>query len=281
MKEIINISPHIISTETDEIYGILRQTANSDTIFICLPANTGTRIGPQRIFVEISNALLSRNISSFCVDLPPLGDSYSHYNYVKSDGVFFDILTEKYSKYLNDIIKYFGAKANFKRIGLISISSGCFPCYMYALHNNINDIILLSPDYIVDSTHNFNKKNFRRYYYKLMQLNTWKKLINFQLNYNSILKNIYQKKVSKRKSIINNNTHENFFNVLSIFGDNDEKKDKLINYWINQFHKYYIKDYSIQVISKSDHSFFGWQFKRDVEDYIVKWLEDMYKDAVD
>ena len=58
--------PQIITNGNYNIYGILRKSKLSKEIFIILPANTGTRIGPQRIFTEIAMALHKNNISFLC-----------------------------------------------------------------------------------------------------------------------------------------------------------------------------------------------------------------------
>ena len=58
----------IIEDEEVCLYGIFRGTENPQRVLVLVPALTGTRIGPQRIFVEISNELNKQKISTICFD---------------------------------------------------------------------------------------------------------------------------------------------------------------------------------------------------------------------
>jgi hypothetical protein len=65
--------PITINFNSGKIFGILRGiNLINDKIVICCPATMGTRIGPQRIFVEIAQKLTEYQIASFCVDMPVL-----------------------------------------------------------------------------------------------------------------------------------------------------------------------------------------------------------------
>lgn len=265
--------PKIINFDKGKIYGILRKPNNSKKLFIILPAVSGTRLGPQRIFVEIANALYDKGIASLCVDLPPLGDSFS-YKKFELKVEYFKLLTIKYEYYLQIILNDIKADLNFEEIGLMSISYGCIPCFNFSLKSNIKSLVLLSPDHITISTEKINQKNLKMYYYKFFQKNTWKKAVRFQVNYKKIWRNIFNKR-SKLKEVISDTDFikNKELKILSLFGEKDPKLNTFIKYWHDTIKKNQIKNYEFEVIKNSDHSFFGWELKREVEKHIVNWLK--------
>lgn len=268
--------PQKIVFNQGKIYGVLRRPVKSKKIFIFLPASSGTRIGPQRIFVELALALYNIGLSSLCVDIPSIGDSYSTKEFDNTNtSNYFEWLTRKYEYYLQLIIDDITNKFDFDEISLISISYGCIPCYSYAIKNNIKHLIMLSPDHVIGSVEKINRKNIKSYYYKLFKKSTWGKIMRFQLNYDKIYKNIFNKKNLNQKQSPNLYSQNNELQILSLFGEKDEKKDVFIKYWENIIRLSKIKKYQYKIVENSDHSFFGWHLKRNVEEYMVTWLSGM------
>lgn len=263
--------PQTITFDEGKIYGVLRKPTNSNKLFVILPASSGTRIGPQRIFVEIARALYNIGISSICVDLPPLGDSFSNKEF-KSNNDYFKWLSEKYEYYIKLIIEDVSNNSDFNEINLMSISYGCIPCYSYAINNDIKRLVLLSPDHIIGSVEKINKKNIKSYYYKLFKKDTWLKLISFQLNYTNIYKNIFSKRHIQKKQVSDMDILNNELDILSVFGEKDRKIDVFIKYWREKVILDGIKKYQYKIVENSDHSFFGWQIKRNVEKQIIDWI---------
>lgn len=267
----IDSSPLIIDFDSGRIFGVLRGAERFKKLVIMCPAATGTRIGPQRIYVEIAQKLLENNYASYCLDLPPLGDSYDQ-NLIRYKGAYSARLAQHYANYLDILFKHFKNNYAFTEYVLLSISDGCLPIYNYAKRNSaIKKIILLSPNHLLDSVQTVNTKNLRRYYRKLFQKETWIKLFSFNLNVKKIISNIYQKPIKENIQIKKKEIGSIVEHTLSIFGENEMNLKECLDYWEGEKHKN-IKNYSYNVIRGADHSYFGWQFKKDVECCIAKWL---------
>ena len=265
--------PIAINFESGVVFGILRGWVNKERIVILCPATTGTRIGPQRIYVEIAHELQKQGIASLCVDLPPLGDSFDNQPEIYQ-GLPSEKLYLHYSKFIKIIMNELFQRYNgFDEIILLSISDGCLPVYRFARANEIIDrVILLSPNHLLDEIKKVNSKNFKQYFSKLFKKHTWVKLFLFQLNFSKIFKNIFPKKGLSfslpSESIIKNGI--SIGDVLTIFGENEPSLSQCLSFWGKE--KNNIGDYSTQIVPGADHSFFGWQFKRDVITYIINWL---------
>ena len=273
----IDSFPVIIEFVSGKIFGVLRGLNSvHDRIIIFCPATTGTRIGPQRIFVEIAQKLMDDKIASFCVDMPPLGDSFDTEKN-NFQGTTVERLTQYYSKYLEIIIDFFKKKYGFKEFILLSISDGGIPVYNYAMNiEEIKKIILLSPNHKLGSNQKLNKKNLKQYYNKLSRKETWIKLFTFKLNFRKIIRNIYVYKSFKTKMI---QFHESRTicvkeKVLVIFGEKDLMLNESIDFWNKEQSNGRFKNYSCEIVKDADHSFFGWEFKRYAEKYITDWLKN-------
>ena len=88
------------------LFGILRNSKDAEKLIVLCPAATVTRIGPLRIFVEIAQVLAENEIASFCVEFPPLGDSYDS-KIAKYESSYSQKLSQHYAKYLNILCDYF------------------------------------------------------------------------------------------------------------------------------------------------------------------------------
>ena len=272
----MNSIPLQIPFSSGNLFGILRNTEGATRLIILCPAATGTRIGPQRIFVEIAQTLLEKHVASFCVDFPPLGDSYDD-EILKYEGSYSQQLSQHFAKYLNIVLNYFKENSSFKEIYLLSISDGCIPVYNFAKRqgNNINGLILLSPHHKLDSVSSINRKNIKQYLYKIIRKDSWIKLISLNLNYSKILKNIYH----KRDGLKNNDNVELRFQdhiprLLTLFGEKEFNLAECLDFWKSEISKEKIVEYSNGIIVGADHSFFGWQFKTDVKMRVKEWIDE-------
>jgi hypothetical protein len=271
------MKPIIIEQEQAKLFGILRGNCTGEVLVVLLPAVTGTRIGPQRIFVEIAQGLDKLGIASFNVDLPPLGDSYD----LKPE-IFSKVNSEKikyqYSRYIRLIIEYFKNEFEFQRIILLSISNGCLPIFNFAEKNNdVNDLILLSPTHQLDSDTRIDKKNLKQYYLKLFRRETWFKLFTLNLNLGNIKRNIFS--MSKRNRRRSGQTRPDeglrtIENVLAIYAEKDTKRKEFMDFWEKQYSTKRIHNYRFNIINGADHSFFGWQFKKEIFELILQWFDE-------
>ena len=137
--------PLRISNNKTSIFGVLRTSKLCREIVILLPAVSGTRIGPQRLYVELGRTLLKNNIASFAVDLPPNGDSFGQdYDEYLID--YRAVLINYYKVYLDQIIDYLTKEYTYKEIILLSISVGCIPIIEYVKIKGYSRVVLLSPN---------------------------------------------------------------------------------------------------------------------------------------
>ena len=265
--------PIIIDFNSGKIYGIFRGSKDSKKVVILCPAATGTRIGPQRIYVEIAHKLEKINVASFCADLPPLGDSFDN-KIERYEGAYSERLAQQYSKYLKIIIEYLENEFSFSEFILLGISDACLPIYYYAKKSNeIQRVILLSPNHLLDTLQRINSKNLKQYYIKLFKKETWIKLIFLKLDIKKIIRNIYRipkRRKHPRRTFKEIKADRTIEGALVIFGENDAKLKEYIEHWVKEKHN--IGSYSERIIKGADHSFFGWQFKRDVENAIIEWI---------
>lgn len=266
-----------ISDKDSSIVGILRSNDACRTLVILLPAATGTRIGPQRIYVEIAFALLKMNIASFSMDLPPNGDSYDNWGQETYTG-YRDYLTGLYQHNLDKVMTWFRDHSAYDEIIPLSISVGCLPILQYAEEKNITRAILLAPNLLDIGRKRVNKKNFRAYKEKLFRAQTWKKLFRMQLNFGKIFSNVFNlrsaasRPAAKAKMEPAPEKQRTKVKALVILGERDQDLQLNKDFW-NQYYKDHAATYyTEEVITGADHSFFGWPFKRDVKEAILKWV---------
>ncbi len=264
----------IISDQDCKIYSILRSPSGTGTLVVFVPARTGSRIGPQRMFVEIARKLLDKNISSLCIDLPPLGDS-QHFgslpfykgNIVQQEVYFYRFHLEKIYDFLKENYQY-------NDYVFCSISTGCIPILDFAQRKNFSRVVLISPNHLTISNSIINSKNVKSYFLKLLNKETWLKLIYFQLNYGKIMNNMII--INKTKDIPKSKTSatpqsKSEVNVLSVFGEKDSIRKECQKFWRDYKKKGGI-NYSEHVIESADHSFFGWNIKNELINIISNWL---------
>jgi hypothetical protein len=137
-------TPMIISDSMTSIVGVLRSSSVCRKLVILVPAPFGTRIGPQRIYVEIARELLTINVASLTVDIPPDGDSLDReiHHHTGNQG---EILIQYYRNYLAIIANYLKVHYHFDEFILCSISAGCLAMWDFARRMGYKRIILLSP----------------------------------------------------------------------------------------------------------------------------------------
>jgi hypothetical protein len=147
----MNEKPLIISRPGIRLFGIHRTSSANKRLVILIPALYGTRIGPQRLYVELARHLLLDGISSFAVDLPPNGDSVDECvnSYVSlSDEEDVD---PYYRRYLDMITSFFENEHPYEEYILCSISRGCIPMLDYAADKKYERVIDLSPTLTVEA----------------------------------------------------------------------------------------------------------------------------------
>ena len=238
-----------------------------------MPAVSGTRIGPQRIFVEIAREAATLGYSSFRMDMDRAGDSLqTSFNIENS---IENPLVEWYKDYLDVVTTHFNNEGhNYKKYLLLSISLGCEPILKYAIANLYDSVLFLSPtylDYINKS--NVNSKNLKAYKQKIFKKETWIKLLKFDLNWRKIVKNIISnKKKDSKSNNISGLVDKSEIKVFGVYGELDAEFKDSMNYWKGLKEKGIIASFVYEIVKNSDHNFFGYQFKEDVKSILKKWL---------
>ena len=270
--------PLQITSDGVAIFSILRTLQESSAILILVPAMTGNRLGPQNVYVEIARQLARNNIACLCLDLPPAGDSYD-YNIRKFHGNYSNNTSDKYSFYLELVIHYLKTNFNYKTIYIGSISVGCIPVLQFSITNKISGVVLLSPNHLENNTI-VNVKNFKSYYYKVFKKETWLKFLTFKIDFRKVFLNLLSNPGKKMKmtsypikGVADNKLND--MRILCVLGEKDPSLYECLNFWKGYVKNNGVKVFNHKVIKGSDHSFFGWQYKKDVCDTILNWLIDV------
>jgi hypothetical protein len=265
--------PLVIGDANCKLYGILRSPANSTRVLILIPALTGTRIGPQNIYVEISRTLASQGIATLCIEFPPSGDSY---DYNAREFGYGDIqIFNSYGFYLSMTHDFLKRKYNYLKYYVGSISLGCLPILKYARDNKLSGALLLSPNHMNGQPLSVNKKNLRTYFFKLMRWSTWHKFLRLKINFRKVLSNVISMGAVQKKleNEIVSGEYSEEIPTLCIFGGKDLALGESVKYWEQIIRHENLKRFTIKVVPGSDHSFFGWNFKQSVCGFISEWTD--------
>jgi hypothetical protein len=263
----------IIKENRTTLFGILRRPEISHTVVIFLPVFSGTRIGPQRIYVEISRELLKNGIASLSIDLPLSGDSFL------IEDKNFQARPEKekiynYAYFLKMAIDFLKNNFSFNEYIIVSISLGCLPALDFSKQHHFRKIILLSPNHFETKLITVDRKNLKSYLYKLFIPVTWKKMFFLKINFVSIFKNVFNVTIHRKKK--NESPYESKksddIEILCIYGEKDNTLNDCLKYWNDYLKNGKCKSLHEKTVSGSDHSFYGWIFKKDVSTFIVDWL---------
>ncbi len=280
MKEpqAIHWGPHqkafVVKGEESRIQGVLRLPPNCRKLVVMVPALTGTRTGPQRIFVDISHHLFQQEIGTLTLDLPPNGDSYDW----KHSGV----RKWKDLEELNAIVALYLGQVREQldelEVPLIwmSISWGCIPVATFARENGFEEAILLSPSTIVGKAQKVDASSLRTYYLKLFRRETWGKILRFQIRPRRIFYTIFpkQRPISQGASGSPSASSVGHLDrVLCLYGGNDPEKDRYKAYWEAEKASGRIKHLDEAVVPNADHSFMGWKWKQEVALHVGDWME--------
>jgi len=261
--------PIVIEDEEVCLYGIFRGVKDPKTVIVFIPALTGTRIGPQRMFVEIANHLNKENIGSICFDFPYAGDSIdkTHTNPL--------YLRDYYNFHLSKVCDFLLQEYPRSEIIFISISIGCMPILEFSEKNKLNKVILLSPNHLSKNKTIVNKHNIYAYFIKLFQFNTWRKLFFLKLNFGRIVSNVFYIKSKEKKNRNEENNHLitcGKVDLLCIFGENDPELMENQKFWKHNNIQGRFNNYDEYIVPNSDHSYMGWNSKEELLTKISNWL---------
>ncbi len=265
--------PVLIKDDTCALYGIMRMPEAYTSIVILTPALTGTRIGPQNIYVDISRQLAASGIACLCIEFPPAGDSYDiHKPTFPEDDM--QRLYARYAYYLDKTCAHLTTHFPAARLMIGSISVGCLPVLAYCRSKGLEGAILLSPNHFGDKTAAVDTRNVKSYIYKAFRAHTWKKVFTLQVSYSKVIRNII--KPRKKKTAVPQKAAPAVtlpVKVLCIFGEKDAALKDNQAYWLAASRQWPQEYYNEQIINGADHSFFGWTFKQHVCNHIVQWTQ--------
>lgn len=240
------------------------QPEHGGVIFV--HAADGNRLGPHRMFVELSEQLNMSGFATMRFDLSGCGDS---------DGV---ICRKSISQDVKDVIAaidFFSSKTKNAKLYLIGISRGARVCLSLLMNNHIHvtGAILLSPPVATNIT--MAKSLFfriREYYMKLKDPQTLKKLLKGEINFRQILKT-FTVAIGVKNRYKNDNTGKIVSKcpLLFIFGQNDPIAAESKTHYKRICNQHGITSKFI-TISQANHSFFHYKWKEQIFEIVQSWL---------
>lgn len=262
------------TSEDRALKGILRCPERFDTLVVMVPALTGTRTGPQRLFVDLAHHLLQYQIASLCLELPPNGDSQDHQHAGVRNWATPADLNRLVARYLQDVTAPVRQLA--PRIIWLSISWGCIPMVEFIRQADFSEAILLSPSTIVGPKAKVDTSNLRAYYLKIFQKNTWKKLLRFQIRPRRIFYNIFPRRISDAPAPVaptaDTRAGSALKKVLCLYGEKDPEIERYRSHWANEHAKGKLLDLQEDRIAGADHSFSAWTWKQALAEKLVLWI---------
>ncbi len=177
---------------------------------IVLLANSGTvhKVGPNRLYVELTRALSSNNTTCLRIDLRNLGDSVN--GSPENENTPYPAES---TQDLETAIKWLENKYPSRKIILAGLCSGAHNIFHTALESshthNIYKIIMINPlafyrrpnNYIDNSKDQSDAKNATQYQKSLMSANKWKKIFRGNVNFTYIINFVFKLIFNKFKSI--------------------------------------------------------------------------------
>lgn len=264
-----------IQTPEARLFGVLRGPENAKKIVVFVPANTGTRIGPQRIFTEMAHDLATNGVASLCVDIPGNSDATDAQPPLANHWRETNII--QYRKYLDLVKEYLEANFRFGELILASISVGGHAIVEYGRLRKISRMVLLSPLHYGQEEAVVNTKNLQAYYHKLFRPETWQKLIRFELNWGRIYRNTFRLQAKKQhvkqmEEVVAAPASFDQLRLFCVFGERDADFADVLAYWKSFHEKGECKTLDCEIVEGADHSFFGYKFKQEVIRMVTKWV---------
>jgi len=273
-------SPVIIPSGQGIMFGVIRAAGTERKIAVLVPAITGTRIGPQRLYVQLSEHFIRAGVATLCLDLPIHGDSFGLKKKQADDSAEAGWITY-YAGNLEAVHSFLFENHGFEEIIPVSISFGCIPILAFASKMGYRKAILLSPNHRLSEVSGINTNNLRAYRLKLFSPSTWRKVFAMEVNYRKVFDNIFNlsaKKQQKRGAGNNGrqkhkpgHQYENV-DVLCVFGEKDPGIEEHFAFWEQLQRQGRVRSLSLEKVKGSDHSFFGWQWKESLGETVHKWL---------
>lgn len=232
-ERILNEELVTITTEGPSLYGVKHAGCEhcAKKILVFVPALGNTRIGPQRLYVDVARVLATKNIASFRVDIPSSGDSYEagtlSLDYASES--IENISTKLYEKYLQSVLNYLHDQGwNSSQLLFVGFSIGAIPILNFAKKYGLARVILISANYL-DASEFDNPTG------------------------PTLAKSAKKEKVD----------------VFLIYGENEAEFQQKISFW-HRFHdEGYCNRFDNLVIPNADHNFMSFAFKKAVVDAIV------------
>lgn len=262
------------------MFGIIRSLGAEEKIAVFVPAATGTRIGPQRLYVQVSEHFIKAGVATLCLDLPIHGDGFGlkkESNAGNGEKGFIAF----YEENLLAVDSFLRKNYYFKEIIPVSISYGCIPVLAFAQKMQYPRAVLLSPNHRFDEVEGVNTKNLRAYRLKLFTATTWKKVLAMDVNYWKVIDNIFNFSERKSKKRMahgkrsGQSRHHCYdrVNVLCVFGEKDPAIGEHNEFWNQLYHRGQIRTLKMETVAGADHSFFGWDWKESLGEIVYKWLK--------
>lgn len=251
-------------------WGILDGPREAAEAVLMVPAFSGTRIGPQRLFVELARELAHAGVASLRIDHYSGGDGQ-----MKAGDGKPGLREESFKHCVKEAIGILRGIIPGGKIGVLSISKGCLPILDAAREEKTEHLVLLSPVF-EDAAPILRGRILKAYWEKAKNVRTWKKALHGRIGWNKVFRILWGARSSGRPGADlsgRSTAAPRCLRTLIVLGGNDADSSVL------KFSRKLCKenpdlDATIEVIPESDHSFFGWEFKQSVKRIVTVWLAE-------
>jgi alpha-beta hydrolase superfamily lysophospholipase len=236
------------------------------TGIVFVHAADSNRLGPHRMYVELSNKLNSLGFATMRFDLSGCGDSRGTVSKSDIESEIKDVLAA---------INFFIIKTGVENVCLIGISRGSLICFSAAARYQIpiRCMVLLSNP---APSKRIPIKSFRlrmkEYVCKMRSLNTYKRLLTGKVNLKQVFKTLtfalgYNQRYGKTGEQILTTKCP----LLFVYGQNDPIAKESSDYYQQICSQNQIHCDSI-IVPEANHSFFHYGWKEQIFEHIERWL---------
>ena len=229
-------------------------------------AANSTKLGPHRMYVEMSRIFMSMGYPTFRFDMRGCGDSSGKYNEIEITPDISDTLAA-----INKFVEH----AQLDKVILVGISKGARVCYNIMLKHKVPlaGMILLSTS-VINNTNaiKYSFGHLKTYINKLSRLSTLGRLFKGDIDMKQIIKTIISPiNISRHQGIRPKSDNHSRCPILLIYGDKDPIFKTSYKYYTDEFTKNNIA-HKCHIISGANHSFYHYKWKEEIIKVSSEWL---------
>lgn len=231
------------------------------------------RIGPHRIFVQAARAFEKIGIPSLRFDFRGRGESEGETNTT----LLLDMVDDA-----SAVVEVMLQETEVEEIIFLGLCSGGEVAIASSMCNSaVKGLILWSTPLLgkeTDIAEDAKKSvsNAKSYWQKLFMLETWRKIIKFNVNYRLILKVIFGHMMKKPENSLREKELLEQFKTfkgytLFIYGSNDPETHPAMDAYSKMCEDYNISS-EFHVIDGANHNFYSLDWKKELLNISSKWM---------